>query len=318
MTACYLCSLVPVKFGVVVYGLMLVGCQRAPTLDGWDVEGTGTSSDGSGAPGTGTGFETQSGTGDGGTTTSFTGGADDGTGGDLNPDAGEDPRHCQHSCDVWDPRCPSGCKCTAYASPGERVWDANGCFPIDPEPRGRGESCLMVGSFASGLDNCEQGAICLGPDPEVLEGECVEFCTGGSGFGECSDPLEACVVFNDGVLPVCMPICDPRLQDCDEGLGCYGSQTGGTVCLLPDPPPPGGEAGYGAECGSVTSCEPGLQCMAGDNVPDCTGTNCCTPWCDTSAPNTCPDADRNQACVPYWEPGEAPPGFEELGLCLIP
>jgi hypothetical protein len=43
---------------------------------------------------------------------------------------------------------------------------------------------------------------------------------------------------------------------------------------------------------------------------------CCEPLCDTSLPNNCPGQD--QECLPFFEPGDAPPELETLGVCALP
>ena len=43
---------------------------------------------------------------------------------------------------------------------------------------------------------------------------------------------------------------------------------------------------------------------------------CCLPYCDLDLPNTCPG--QGLQCVPWYEPGEAPPGLEDVGVCHLP
>ena len=38
-----------------------------------------------------------------------------------------------------------------------------------------------------------------------------------------SDSCSFCSIFNDGVLILCLPECDPLLQDCGEGQYCAAS-----------------------------------------------------------------------------------------------
>lgn len=83
---------------------------------------------------------------------------------------------------------------------------------------------------------------------------------------------------NGGALTLCLPTCDPLLQECT------------LLCL---------EAG----------------------TPDCAAKSCCTSFCDTSeadASAACPGAAGGQECVRWYEPGQAPPGYEFAGACLIP
>jgi hypothetical protein len=43
--------------------------------------------------------------------------------------------------------------------------------------------------------------------------------------------------------------------------------------------------------------------------------NCCTPYCSLAAP-TCVAPDE---CVSFYgDPNAAPPGFEDVGVCVLP
>jgi hypothetical protein len=57
-------------------------------------------------------------------------------------------------------------------------------------------------------------------------------------------------------------------------------------------------------------------------VPACeSNIGCCSAYCDFSVMNasdTCPGVAGGQECVLWWGEGEAPPGFESVGACVIP
>jgi len=81
-----------------------------------------------------------------------------------------------------------------------------------------------------------------------------------------------------------------------------------------------GDAGAaGDPCEFVNACNPGLFCASVDYVPDCEGNiGCCTPFCDLLAADPCPGAVPEVECIPWFEEGQAPPGYETLGVCGVP
>jgi hypothetical protein len=108
------------------------------------------------------------------------------------------------------------------------------------------------------------------------------------------------------------------LQDCNEGEACY--PTGDAFSCVPDA---GGEMGaYGDNCEYLNVCDMGLFCAVPDGVPDCEGSlGCCSSFCDLTDPDAsaaCPGAAGGQECVAWYEEGNAPPGYDAVGACLIP
>ena len=102
----------------------------------------------------------------------------------------------------------------------------------------------------------------------------------------CPDPDDVCLITNEGVLILCLPICDPLLQNCGMNEGCY-LVDGVTITCGPDS---SGDAGmYGDPCEYDNVCDPGLYCAPAETVPDCMGSSgCCSEWCDTTVAD--PDA----------------------------
>lgn len=220
------------------------------------------------------------------------------------------------SCDIWDSdSCPDGEKCTAYATMGSS-WNANKCVPImgDKQP---GEACEAFGpnpSF-SGLDDCDKGSMCW----EVAEGNigyCLAFCSGPPDDPMCEGDT-VCSVFSGGVLPHCLPLCDPLLAATDcPGVSdkvCIADPDGGAfVCALA-----GDDRPYGFECLFANACAPGLACLGDSAVPGCAADKaCCAALCDLDAPS-CPDAMSGTSCAPWFE-GIAPMGYEHVGVCRLP
>jgi hypothetical protein len=215
------------------------------------------------------------------------------------------------ACDVFLQDCPDGEKCNPWANDGGDGWNADGCFPVEGNPQQVGEACLVEGSGTSGIDNCDIGSMCWGVDSETLTGTCVALCGGTPDDPACSSPSTSCALLNDGVLPLCLPICDPLLQDCAEGEGCYPVDE--VFHCFPDG---SGEAGlFGDACDFIGQCDPGLMCA--NNVPSIPGcsedqADCCVPYCDLSVPPSCPG---DLTCAPFYDEGQAPPGFEDVGFC---
>lgn len=155
--------------------------------------------------------------------------------------------------------------------------------------------------------------MCFYADNETNEGTCVELCTGSAEDPVCNNPNTSCIISNQGVLNLCIPSCDPLLQDCPEGQGCY-SVFGPFACVGDA----SGEGGLpGDPCEFINACEPGNECLAIDLYgPSCSGfSSCCSPYCDVSDPTcTVPGHD----CVAVFEEGTAPMGFEDVGVCQLP
>lgn len=216
-------------------------------------------------------------------------------------------------CSPWLQDCPVGEKCNAWDSSGGGAWDANACFAIDPAPVGVGDVCTVVGSGTSGVDNCELGAMCWGVDVMTNEGTCVALCTGTPMAPVCAPAGTSCVIENGGVLTLCLPACDPLLQDCAAGDGCY--LVGDDFVCAPDAS--GAQGVDGDDCAFINVCDPGLYCADSTSVEACFGIGCCTPFCDLSAPgDPCPAV--TEECVAVYPMGMAPLGLEDVGVCAIP
>ena len=231
---------------------------------------------------------------------------------------GDDIPDLAKECNVWTQDCNDGEKCMPWDNAGGSSWNATRCTPIHPNAAQPGDECTVEGSGVSGVDDCALGSMCWHVDPETNLGTCIAFCVGSELSYSCDDPNTQCSIFNDGVLILCLPSCDPLLQDCADGQGCYGAENG-FVCI-PDASGPAGD--YGEPCEYVNVCSPGLFCASGGAVPGCQGSlGCCSEYCDMSQPNpasACSGAAGGQECVPWFEQGQAPPGYADVGACAIP
>ncbi|HLT40322.1 MAG TPA: hypothetical protein VK034_28780 [Enhygromyxa sp.] len=206
-------------------------------------------------------------------------------------------------CDPIYQDCPEGEKCVPYASSGG-AWDANKCVPIlgDGEP---GEPCTYNGAFEA-TDDCDGSSMCwnvIEVDGEWV-GTCIPFCAESWGDPQCPEG-STCLIANDSKVTVCVETCDPLAQDCPDGQGCHLAW-GEFVCLsdLSDD---------GQSCDVLAQCPPGDECVSATLVPECDGTACCTPYCSLDDPMCDPQTE----CVPVFD-ADPPPGYENVGLCLVP
>jgi hypothetical protein len=222
-------------------------------------------------------------------------------------------------CDVWEDDCPEGEKCMPWANDGGNSWNATRCSPLAPDPGQVGDPCTVEGSGVSGIDTCTSRSMCYYVDPETNEGICIGFCDGTPAAPTC-DAGYICTIVNDGVLTLCRPECDPLLQNCEgTNVACLqATGNDGFTCIIDA----SGEAGAaGDPCEFINSCDPGLACMGAEGVPDCGGaTGCCTEFCDLTEPDPAAGCTLGGGvdCVGWWEDGQAPPGYEHVGICVIP
>lgn len=220
-------------------------------------------------------------------------------------------------CSPWLQDCPAGEKCTAWVNDGGAAWNATKCVPIAANPGQPGDACTAEG-VGSGFDDCDARSMCWDVDPSTNEGTCIAFCSGSEANPVCDEAMTSCIIVNDGALNLCLPDCNPLLQDCNaETQNCFPAP-GGFACA----PDVSGENGaYGDDCAAINTCDSGLYCEEAALVPGCTSAACCTTFCDldeAGASEACPGAADGQSCEPWFDPGTAPPGLENLGSCVIP
>lgn len=150
------------------------------------------------------------------------------------------------------------------------------------------------------------------------QGVCVAHCTGSEDEPTCADPATQCVIANDGVLNLCLPRCDPLVQDCPQADDLCVLQVDDFVCVV-DASGPGGQ--IFTPCEYANACDPGLACRETAAAVECDpeAGGCCVPYCDLDAPD--PDAPCvgvGQVCVPLFDVGMAPAGDEDVGVCSVP
>ncbi|MEM9453904.1 MAG: hypothetical protein AAGF11_06975 [Myxococcota bacterium] len=227
-----------------------------------------------------------------------------------------DPGNPNLECDLYLQDCPVGEKCMPWGNDGG-TWNATRCSPVEPMPGQVGDPCLVQGSAATGLDDCDLGTMCWDVDPKTNMGECIELCNGCPDEQYCDGPSATCFVANNGILPLCIGTCDPLIQDCSEGQACY--PVGNAFICGPDA---SGRMGvYGDPCEFINVCDPGLSCQPVATVPGCIGAlGCCTEYCDLTDPAgdaQCTGAPAGQTCQPWVPMGMPVAGYEDVGICSL-
>jgi hypothetical protein len=237
-------------------------------------------------------------------------GGDDGGDGDSGgafieaPDSGD-----LGQCDPGAQDCPNEDeKCTAYVTePGYCCVDANKCVPVIGDKQ-FGDPCTR----SEDNDDCDKGYFCMTKTSgDTGDGVCYEFCIPNTP-DQCLDGGGTCIPFNDGVLPMCQTTCDPLVQDCPPEMGCYAAYDN-FVCARPGVDD--GKGNDGDDCYTIQSCLPGNVCVGAGSLEGCTGDRCCTPICDLSMADPC---TAPETCTAWFEEGSAPPGLEDVGVCVIP
>jgi len=217
-------------------------------------------------------------------------------------------------CDPKAQDCGEGQKCTAYGKVSGDEWNANKCVDVTGDGVAGDPCTVEPPDKFSGIDNCAEGFICLNTDDEGKDGSCVSFCSmddacpnNPGGKGLCLPDT------NEGFLPICLPNCDPLLQDCPSGQGCYGDLSlDFFICFIPDPMP-----GNGAEnesCAFTNACLEGLSCEAGAVLDGCMEEACCTPFCPLDGDGS--ECTAPEECIAYFP--EPVAGAENVGICVLP
>lgn len=298
--------------------VMLGGTACGPSSPNPIVDGASSSSEGGGSEtvGASTGGSTSSPLTDSGASTET--GADSSEGGPVDeggsfyagaPDGGT----TVFECDMFAQDCPEGEKCMPWGHTGASDWTATRCSPVAPDPNEVGETCTVEGSAYSGIDDCALGAMCFGVDAKTNEGTCEEICGGTPASPECTDEIDICTIGSQGALVVCLPACNPMLGECGEGEGCFPA--GDEFSCAPSQ---AAAAMHGDGCAQPYTCASGQVCVDAALHSTCDEGFCCTSICDLSDVNAnadCAALDPEQVCLPWYEPGMAPAGYEDLGVC---
>lgn len=207
-------------------------------------------------------------------------------------------------CDELAQDCPAQEKCVPYASTGG-TWNANKCVPVQGDGM-IGEPCTYAGAIEA-TDDCDESSACWLVDDEGV-GTCTGFCGGTAQAPECP-PDQFCLQLY-GAVAFCVDDCNPLAQACPPGQACFWTGEAFT-CTLTAAKFPGGEA-----CGDFDDCGTSLICIDAALLPSCGGASCCAELCDLDCPDLC--SQVGTSCVPFFELGEAPPGEDDIGVCMAP
>lgn len=210
-------------------------------------------------------------------------------------------------CDPFAQDCPEGEKCMPYGST-EGSWNANKCVPVSGAGQA-GEQCIYNGSVEA-TDSCGDDTHCwdLMDVGGMSVGVCRPFCIGTVDQPMCG-PGEACSIVSGGVITLCLPTCDPALQDCEADFGCYWAH-GNFTCV-----PTTQDLWLGEPCELASDCAAGMDCLSVELLSDCAEASCCGGYCDLTDPY-CEDGWTE--CLPMFEEGDEPPGLEHVGVCINP
>jgi hypothetical protein len=216
-------------------------------------------------------------------------------------------------CDPWAEDCPEGQKCMAVSLDGDNAWESLRCVPVVDDPDGLYEPCSVLGTGVDGLDTCDEHMMCWDWDQDTKIGHCVGMCTGSPDNPSCGDPDAFCALSGDGVLILCLPQCNPLLQDCHGDELCIPNPQNpdSFLCVIDAS---GREGQVFDVCEFVNVCDPGLFCVPPMFAAECDQqqAGCCLPFCDLSLPNDCPGA--GQQCLP-WSEDDPPEDLKNVGLC---
>lgn len=217
-------------------------------------------------------------------------------------------------CDLAVQDCPAGQKCAPFAGTGSGEPDSTQCVPVARDPDKPGEPCTVEGSPFSGIDSCDGGSVCWNVDPDTLAGRCVALCDQARAE-PCADD-HACVAIT-ALLDVCAPHCDPLAPACQADEVCILDPDGDSaqfVCIHQAV----GDGGAAFQpCEFLNACGLGLACIEPDAAVECdeSAPGCCLPFCDLGQPDC---AGEGAQCVAWFEPGQAPPGLADVGVCRLP
>lgn len=124
-------------------------------------------------------------------------------------------------------------------------------------------------------------------------------------------PQEVCALVGEDEM--CLQQCDPlNFGSCWVEEVCAPWQGGEFFVCAPDASGNLGTIGDG--CQYANGCDPGHTCVTGQYVAGCNSPNCCSMFCDLDLADPC--LQYGMTCNPWYD-GVAPPGHEDVGVCLL-
>ncbi|MCH9686044.1 MAG: hypothetical protein K0V04_31705 [Deltaproteobacteria bacterium] len=197
------------------------------------------------------------------------------------------------------------------------------CFENSPPVEGDTESGCTAGTESCPCIDNE----CVG-ELMCLSNVCVDTIpgadstgVGATGPGSSSDGTTRADVSTSGSVTDTRPMtssggdripsgeyCDPLVDLCEDGVACVGMDELGFFCAEPGP------ASQYDPC-TGDECGPGLLCVEPGAVTACGGM-CCSDLCDLFSELPERQCPKPLFCLPVYPPGDAPLGYEHVGVCV--
>ncbi|HVI01561.1 MAG TPA: hypothetical protein VM869_22755 [Enhygromyxa sp.] len=210
-------------------------------------------------------------------------------------------------CDPFAQDCPHGEKCVPVSN-DEGHFDHAVCVLLTGDIPA-GEPCTIADP-SSGVDDCDATSMCWFVEDDA--GVCVPLCSGAADHLMCPDGLSCFHTHHDDELFVCVPPCNPLMQDCPTGQACQWAQDIFGCSPTHDVPPP-------EPCAAIPfDCAAGSICLVAEVLDGCEGESCCTAYCDIEDPEACASFPGH-ACITFWdEDGPPTPELANIGVCITP
>ncbi|MCY1013749.1 hypothetical protein OV079_51150 [Nannocystis pusilla] len=154
------------------------------------------------------------------------------------------------------------------------------------------------------------GLYCHDVDADTGKGTCTPLCTGSLVAPTCDAGLTC---FDVLAIPLCVAECDPLLLGCPAGQACnYRTYAFGCWPIMDEPKQ------ELEVCEDLNQCEPGSMCLGSEYAAACDPSEigCCAAYCDLDDPGVCPSV--GEICRPFFLPGDAPPEYQDVGVCALP
>lgn len=150
-------------------------------------------------------------------------------------------------------------------------------------------------------------------------GRCWKYCIGPANHARCETQSERCIQGGDGPPAVCVPTCDPLLQDCAmPDQACLGGPYDDFICIPEDVVLSEDAGTWGDPCEPAFKlCRPRYLCIDGlgrVDAPGCEQGPCCASLCHLD--DEAPCMGEAEQCIPLYESPDH--DRAHVGVCLVP